>query len=130
MAFNLLEQVARHIEFLGFGTYADAEHDGDIYYGRMPDAPDACVCVFSTDSQYAGSEDGARIQMYVRAKSSKAAYERSQAICEELIEFDGFLAGDGAHVFITPINTSCGLGADDKNREVYSSNFYVRYCDF
>ena len=128
--FNLLEQIARHIEFLGFGTVADAETDGDIYWGRMPDTPDTCIGVFSSDSQYGGSDDGARIQIVVRAKSTKAAYELSQAIAEELVEFDGFLAGDGAHVFITPINTSSGLGCDDRNRELYSSNFRVYYCNF
>ncbi len=128
--FNLLDQIARHLEFLGFGTVSDTDQEGDIFWGKMPDAPDACVCVFSTDSQYCGSDSGARIQLYVRAKSSKAAYERSQSIAEELIEFDGYLAGDGAHVFITPINVSAGLGRDEKNREVYSSNFVVRYCNY
>lgn len=128
--FNLLDQLARHIEFLGFGTVADSDTDGNIYWGKMPDAPDACVCVFSTDSQFCGSPDGARVQIYVRAKTSKEAYEWSQSIAEELTEFDGFLAGDGAHVFITPINTSAGLGTDEKNRELYSSNFIVRYCNY
>ena len=128
--FNLLEQIARHIEFLGFGTVADAETDGDIFYGRMPDAPDACICVFSTDSSYCGSDDGARIQIYTRARTTKAAYELSQAIAEELIGFDGFLAGDGAHANISKINTSAGLGTDEKNRELYSSNFLVQYCNY
>lgn len=130
MSANLLEQIAKHIEFLGFGTCPDSQSDGDIYWGRMPDAPDTCTCVFSSDSQYGGSEKGARIQIMVRAKTSKAAYELSQAIAEELIEFDGFLAGDGAHVFITAINVSTGIGADERNRELYSSNFIVQYCDY
>lgn len=130
MTMNLLEQIAKHIEFLGFGTMAGSQKDGDIFYGRMPDLPDKAICVFSTDTQYGGSDKPARIQLYVRAKTTKEAYELSQAIADEFIEFDGFLAGDGAHVFITPINTSCGLGIDSKNRELYSSNFYVYYCNF
>lgn len=127
--FNLLEQIARHIEFVGLGTVAEEGEIGDIYWGRMPDKPDSCICVFSTDTQYCGSDSGARIQIYVRGRSSKSAYERSQQIADELIDFDGFLAGDGAHVFITPINVSAGLGTDTKNRELYSSNYIVRYCN-
>ena len=130
MAINLIDQIARHIEFLGHGVMADAETDGDIYWGKMPDMPDACVCVFSTDSQYGGSDKGARVQIFVRGRNSKEAYERSQAIADDLVEFDGFLAGDGAHVFITPINISEGLGADAKQRELYSSNYLVKYCDY
>lgn len=127
---NLLEQIARHLEFLGLGVVSDEENVGDIFYGRMPESPDRCICVFSTDSQYGGSDQPARIQMLVRDVSSKGAYELSQEIAEELVDFDGFLAGDGAHVSIEPINTSNGLGADQRNRELYSSNFYVYYCYF
>lgn len=128
-SFNLLDQIAKHLEFVGLGTIADSEQDGTIFWGRMPDAPDACICVFSTDSQYCGSDSGARIQVYVRAKNPKLAYELSQAVADELVDFNGFLAGDGAQVSITPINVSAGLGADEKNRELYSSNFTVRYCN-
>lgn len=130
MGENLLEQIARHIEFLGFGDVADEEKDGDIFYGRMPDDPDRCICVFSTDSGICGTDKPARIQLYVRDKYTKDAYELSKAISEELHEFDGFLAGDGAHVSIEAINTANGIGADERNRELYTSNFYVYYCDF
>ena len=129
MAMNLIEQFARHIEFLGFGTVADSTTAGDIFWGWMPDSPDACVTVFSTDSAYAGSDSGARIQMMVRGKSAKAAYERSQAIVEALAEFEGYLAGDGARVSVTVLNASAGLGSDAKKREMFSSNFRVYYCD-
>lgn len=127
---NLLEQFARHIEFLGHGTVADEEHEGDIFYGRMPDSPDHAICVFSTDSGIGGTDKPARIQVFVRDRYTKIAYELSQAIADDLHEFDGFLAGDGAHVSIEAINSSNGIGEDDKNRELYSSNFYVYYCDF
>ena len=127
---NLLEQIARHIEFLGYGDVADEEKDGNIFYGRMPDEPDRAICVFSTDSGFGGTDKPARIQLYVRDKYTKNAYELSQHIAEDLHEFDGFLAGDGAHVSIEAINSSNGIGADSRNRELYSSNFYVYYCDF
>ena len=130
MAFNLIEQIAKHIEFIGHGTIADADNDGNIFWGKMPDTPDTAICVFSTDSQYGGSETGARIQVMVRAKTSRIAYELSNAIADDLIEFDGFLAGDGAHVFITAQNVSEGLGADAMQRELYVSNYHVKYCNY
>ncbi len=127
---NLLEQFARHIEFCGFGTVADKETNGNIFWGLMPDTPDTAICVFSTDSGYGGSENGARIQVVVRAKTTKEAYELSQAIANELAEFDGYLAGDGADAHIRVLNASAGLGADGKKRELYSSNYLVHYCNF
>lgn len=127
---NLLEQFARHLEFLGFGTLSDAETEGDIFWAWMPDSPDNAIAVFSSDSAYAGSPEGARIQVLVRNKTAKGAYELSQEIAEELAEFDGYLAGDGAHVNVEVINASAGLGDDGKKRELYSSNFRVYYCDY
>lgn len=127
---NLIEQIASHIEFVGLGALNTDEQEGNVFWGNMPDAPDECVCVYSTDSAYAGSEDGARVQIIVRAKTTKKTYEWSQAIAEEFAEFNGFLCGDGAMVDIAAINTSCGLGADTKRREMYSSNFRVKYCNY
>ena len=127
---NLLEQVADHLEFCGFGTVADATTNGDIFWGHMPDKPDECVCVFSTDSSFAGSRNGARVQIVTRGKSAKAAYELSQSIAEELAEYEGYLAGDGAGVRIEVENASQGLGADGVRRELYSTNIRVHYCDY
>ena len=126
---NLLEQIAEHLDFCGIGTMNTNETPGDIYWGLMPDTPDKCVCIFSTDSAYGGSEDGARIQVITRAKSTREAYELSQAIVDELADFDGFLAGDGAHAQIRVMNASTGLGSDGRKRELYSSNFRVYYCN-
>ena len=42
---NLLKQLAAHLEYCGLG-----EMDRDIFWGRMPDGPDACACLFSADS--------------------------------------------------------------------------------
>lgn len=126
---NLLEQFARHIEFLGHGTVSDSETAGDIFWGWTPDEPTDCVTVFSSDSAYAGSPTGARIQMIVRGSTPKAAYERSQAIVEDLVDFQGYLAGDGARVSIDVVNASAGIGSDSKKREMYSSNFRVFYCE-
>lgn len=109
---------------------SDAQSDGNIFWGMMPDAPDNCICVNSTDSGYGGSDSGARVQVIVRGKTTKYAYETSQAIAEELVDFDGYLGGDGAHASIEVLNASCGLGADSKKRELYSSNFLVHYCNF
>lgn len=127
---NLLEQIARHIEFCGLGTMNTDTVQGDIFWGLMPDTPDKSICVFSTDSGYGGRDDGARIQIVTRARSAKDAYLLSQAIADELAEFDGFLAGDGAHARIEVMNASAGLGSDGKKRELYSSNYRVYYCDY
>lgn len=126
---NLLEEFARHIEFLGHGTVNDAETSGDIFWGWTPDEPSDCVTLFSTDSAYAGAPNGARIQMIVRGRSAKRAYERSQAIVEDLVDFSGYLAGYGARVSIDVINASAGIGSDNKKREMFSSNFRVYYCE-
>lgn len=122
---NLIKQIALHLEFLGFGTV-----DSTIFWGTVPDEPNDCIGVFSNDSGYAGSHDGARVQVIVRACTTKVAYETSQEIADAIIGFDGYLAGDGAHATIDAINTSAGLGADGKKRELYSSNYLVRYCEY
>lgn len=126
----LLEQMANHLAFLGFGTLPSESEQGTIFWGHMPDQPDACICVFSTDSGYAGSDGGARIQMAVRALTTRAAYELSQEIVETIADFEGYLAGDGDHVSIRVENASIGVGADEKRREIYTSNFRVYYCDY
>lgn len=126
---NLLEQIARHIESLGHGTVADETNPGNIFYGRMPDVPDSCICVFSNDSGIGGTDHPARIQVYVRGNQPRHVYEWSQAIANDLDQFEGYLAGDGASVSFNTINASVGLGEDGKKRQLYSSNFEVFYCD-
>lgn len=125
----LIEQIADHLEFLGFGTLPTNAASGSIFWGTMPDEPDECIAVYSSDSAYAGSEQGARVQIMVRGKTVKSAYSLSQAIVEALVDFDGFLGGDGAHVRIDVENASTGLGTDSKKRELFSSNFRVFYCE-
>ena len=127
---NLLEQIAKHLEFCGFGNVPNEITPGNIHWGKMPDQPDTCICVFSSDTGYGGSDNGARIQIYVRSKTTREAYELAQAITDELVDFDGFLGGDGAHACIDLINSATGLGADTKKRELYSSNYLVHYCDY
>lgn len=126
---NIMEELARHLEFCGFGTFADEEHDGDIHWGRMPDAPDDCVCVFSSDSGVGGTDSTARFQIMNRACETKTAYELSYAIAQELEDYNGFLNGDGRQVIIEVINAATGLGPDSKKREVYVTNIAVRYCN-
>lgn len=125
---NIMEELARHLEFCGFGTFADEDHDGDIHWGRMPDAPDDCVCVFSTDSGVGGTDSTARFQIMNRACETKTAYELSYAIAQELEDYNGFLNGDGRQVIIEVINAATGLGPDSKKREVYVTNIAVKYC--
>ena len=129
MAMNLLEELALHLEFCGFGVMADEERDGNIFWGRMPDSPDDCVCVFSSDSSVGGAGSPARFQIMNRAQETKAAYELSYNIAQELDDFHGFLCGDGRQVIIEIINAASGLGPDSKKREIYVTNIAVQYCD-
>ena len=126
---NLLEEIAAHLEWCGIGTLASAEEDGDIHWARMPDSPDECSCVFSTDSGFGGPDSTARFQIMTRSKSTRRAYEISYAIGQELAGYDGFLAGDGRMVHIDVVNAATGIGADTKKRELYVTNITVRYCN-
>ena len=126
---NLIEQIAHHLAFCGFGTVATAESDGNIHWGRMPDAPDDCICVYSHDSAVPGAPQGARIQIMNRAISPRTAYETSVNIAKALDDFQGFLAGDGDMVTIDVVNSAAGLGGDTKKRELYSTNIRVFYCE-
>lgn len=126
---SILEELANHLAFCGFGTVASAETDGDIYWARMPDSPDDCICIFSTDSGVGGPESSARFQIMNRAKSTKKAYETSCAIAEGLDDFDGFLNGDGRYAQIEVINSASGLGPDTKKRDLYVTNIRVQYCN-
>lgn len=129
MKMNLLEELARHLEFCGFGTVADENTDGDIHWARMPDSPDDCICVYSTDSGVGGADSPARIQIMNRARETKTAYELSYKIAQELDRFKGFLNGDGRDVNIEVINSAAGLGPDGKKREIYVTNIVVKYCN-
>lgn len=126
---NLMEELAAHLEYCGFGTAASAETDGNIHWGRMPDSPDDCICIFSTDSGVGGVDSTARFQIMNRARSTRTAYETSCAIAQELDDFNGFLRGDGRLVDIEIINAATGLGPDGKKREVYVTNIAVKYCN-
>lgn len=123
-----MEEIALHLEFCGFGTFADEYTDGSIFWGRMPDDPDDCVCVFSTDSGVGGPDSVARFQIMNRAKTPRRAYELSYEIGQKLDDFDGYLNGDGRHAEIEVINAATGLGADTKKRELYVTNIQVKYC--
>ena len=129
MGMNLLEEFAAHLEYCGFGTVASSESDGDIHWARMPDSPDECICVFSTDSGVGGTDSTARFQIMNRGRNTRNAYELSYAIAQELDDFSGFLCGDGREVTIQVINAATGLGPDTKKREVYVTNIAVRYCN-
>lgn len=121
---NLLEHIAHHLDFEGIGTV-----DTDIFWGRMPDKPDDCIGVFSTDSGEPNDADRpARIQIFTRSRSVRRAYETALAIAEALHGFTGYLHGDGIYASVEALNTAAGLGADEAKRETFSSNFYVRYC--
>lgn len=128
---NLMEWIVDHLESVGLGTAATQEHDGDIFWGHMPDAPDCAVCVFPTDAAYPGSASGARIQIMCRGAvgDAKTPYERACAITGELEGFLGFLGGHGPYARVEVVNSAQGLGLDTRGRHIFVSNYRVFYCD-
>lgn len=129
---NFIEQIADHLEFLGIGIKATDEHEGNIHWGNMPDKPDLCACVFSTDTSYPGSEKGARIQISTRGEVGnwRDPYELACRITEALVDYEGFLSGDGPDARFDVVNSAQGMGIDDSGRHVYTSNYIVYYCDY
>ncbi|MCR5370840.1 MAG: minor capsid protein [Clostridium sp.] len=127
---NLIEHIADHLDFEGLGKLATIEEEGNLFWGAMPDQPDLSVCVFSTDSAYGGSEEGARIQIMTRGAAGdvRTPYELSCEISEALQDFNGYLHGDGPKVIIETLQTALGAGIDTSGRHIYSSNYKVRYC--
>lgn len=129
---NFIEQIADHLEFVGIGTCATDESEGNIHWGNLPDSPDECACVFSTDTSYPGSDKGARIQITTRGKVGdwRTPYELACRITDELAEFSGFLSGDGPQARFDVVDSAHGMGLDDSGRHVYTSNYIVFYCNY
>ena len=128
---NLIEMIAKHLEFCEIGVYASQEEPGDIFFGHMPDEPDNAVCVFSSNSGVAGSDAAARVQIMTRGPVGdvRTPYERACAITGELDGFSGYLCGDGPYARFDTVNSAQGMGMDDRGRELYTSNYTVAYCD-
>ena len=127
---NLIERLCDHLEFLGLGICNTDETAGDLFWGILPDSPDRALAVMSVDSSYAGSTNGARIQIFTRGAPGqvRVPYEWSVEVAEELEGFSGFLSGDGPRVSIEAISVAEGAGTDTSGRHLYVSNYRIRYC--
>lgn len=118
---NLLEQLAAHLEYCGLGI-----RNEDIFWGRMPDTPDECICLFCQDRGRPG--EPAQIQVVCRSPFPRQAFENACDIAFELDDYTGFLAGDGMAVGITALASGTGMGPDARKREMYSTLLSVRVC--
>ena len=118
---NLLKQLASHLEYVGLGLRGE-----DIFWGRMPDEPAECICLFCEDA--GGADRPARIQVVCRSPIPREAYETACDIAFELDDYTGFLGGDGAMAGITVITAGAGMGEDAHKREMYSTVLAVRVC--
>ena len=127
---KILEQMAYHLEFLGFGRVPNQEQDGDIFWGTMPDSPDSAIGVFATDASYPGSKTGGRFQIICRAQTDRDAFETCCEIVSALDDYNGFLAGGYSKAIIWIINGAKGMGMDDKKRKIYGCNVRVQYCEY
>ncbi len=123
---NLLEEWARHLAFLGFGTVAGPEEDGCIFYGRLPEREGLTVCVMAADAGSPGSP--ARLQVMVRADSDREAFETCDRIARETDGFEGYLMGWGRRASVRVLNGAHGLGADARRRALYACSLQVRCC--
>lgn len=123
---NLLKQIAEQLACCGLGRTAGEEQD--IFWARMPDVPDTCICVLSGDSAVSGSDRGAQIRILNRGRQPGEAYETACAIAEAMDGFRGFLAGDGADARIDVTAAAAGMGEDARKRELYSTEMTVHYC--
>jgi hypothetical protein len=126
---GILSQIAAHMEWVGLGFVSTDTVVGNIFVGVMPGMPDTCITVYATDAAYPGAEDGARIQIVVRGPNTSVAFPIAQNIVEELVDYNGFLSGDGYRATIELINGAAGIGADERARELYSINLRVYYCE-
>lgn len=121
---NIAWLMARHLEFLGFGTL-----DKDLFWGWTPDKPNTAVCIYCHDAGAPGGDRPARLQIITRAPSPAASFDLSERIAESLDEYSGYLAGDGCNANVYVVNSSVGIGDDNLHRSVYSTNITVSYCD-
>ena len=124
----ILEDMTKHLAFLGLGTIADEHQDGDLFYGLMPESPDAAVCFMASDAAMPGASQGARLQLIIRDMTVRTAVRRIQKILDALDGFDGYLAGSGPRAIIQVESGAHGLGVDDRRRPMYSANLRVWYC--
>ena len=123
---TLLEEIARHLAFLGFGEVADREMDGNIFLGRLPERDGLTLAVLAADAGVAGRS--ARIQLIARSEKELEAFTVCQGMAEALADFEGYLMGYGRRVSVRVQNGAHGLGADDRRRSLYACNLTVRYC--
>lgn len=126
---DILSQIAAHMEWVGIGIMSTDTTEGNIFTGVMPDNPDTCIAVYASDAAYPGAEDGARIQIVVRGPYTSEAFPLAQKIVDELVDYNGFLSGDGYRARIELVNGASGIGADARARELYSINLRVFYCE-
>ena len=128
---NLLEHIGDHLDFAGLGILNTDKSAGNIYWGRMPDAPDEALAVMAVNSGVPGSAEGARIQIFTRGKAGdvRTPYEWALHISDALHEFRGFLHGDGPRAEITVMKGAEGEGIDSSGRHYVVLTLRVRYCD-
>lgn len=121
---TLVEQVARYLQgVLGADIL--------VTYGFQPQEPGRCATVYATDTRRAGDEDGARIQVLIRAPDTGSLIPAQDAdrVVEALGDFTGMFAAGGNYIVRVRLESGASqIGADQNNRQQYSANFRVWYC--
>lgn len=119
------DQISSYLAGQGVGTEAT-----DLFVGRMPDQPDALVCLFETPgAPLRASMVSAAEQRSLQARARAATYTAAQTRIEQVYRLLHGLHEtdlDGAHfVVIEARQPPFSLGEDEKRRNLWVVNFRV-----
>lgn len=120
---NLLEEVARHLEFEGLGRTGEK---CDLFYGVMPPEPDICLSVLALDLGAPGREG--RIQILLRDLNPRALMERSEELVRRLDGFEGYLGGCLSLASLSLLSGPRGMGSDERRRCLCAVHFRILRC--
>lgn len=125
----LAVEIAMYLDAEGVGVFDASGVSGNIFIGKLPDAPDAAIAIFQSGG---GRGDGTQhynptIQVITRSSQNPAtSYALAEEVSSKLEYFhDGSFVPGGEHVvFCEAIQSApATIGPDDKKREQYSQNF-------
>lgn len=122
----MLQDIADHLQGYGVGTQGT-----DLFYGSLPDAPDAAVCIY----EYAGSPpeyvfeglayENPGLQAVARAATYVAARAKIQVVMDALTAKGSVVLNGTQYGLIGPRQSPFPLGSDAQGRPILACNFDV-----
>ena len=106
----------------------------DLFVSKLPDSPDACVCVFDTggfapESGYVYERPTVQVQVRGAVGAYEAAYNKAVAVKNALHDLHNQSWGVSRYIGIWAMSDVLHLGYDDKNRPLFSVNFRIHRTD-